>query len=366
MVTVQTIYEFLNGLYPVWLKEDYDNVGILAGDRNAPLQKALIALDITGAVIDEAARSSAELIISHHPIIFKPVKSVLAGGKTSALYQLIHHSLSAVCMHTNMDMANGGVNDVLADVLELRNFRILEVTESSHYKKITVFVPAGYEDKVREAMARAGAGKLGNYDGCAFAAKGDGYFRPLENANPFIGKQGVFEKTDETRIEAICAEKDLQNVLKAMIEAHPYEEPAYDLFDDAAVQEHYGIGRYGDISDQMNVDKFALFVKNRLGCTGVKVVNAGVQVKVAAVCGGADDGNMIDSCLQKGADTLVIGEMKHSSKIEAMEAGINVIEAGHYATENVICTHLQKILSSEFPQLDFAVAKANHDPAYFI
>lgn len=366
MTTVSDIFDFLNELAPVSLAEDYDNPGLLEGDPNCTVRKVLLSLDITPVTAQEAADCNAQLVISHHPVIFKPIRSVLSTGGTAAVWKLAQLSLSAICMHTNLDTANGGVNDALAAALKLQKVTKLGSFKSRHYKKISVFVPLDFAEKVRGAMAQAGAGKLGAYDGCAFEAPGKGYFRPLEGANPFIGKQGKPECVDEIRIEAVCAPEKVKKVITAMLEAHPYEVPAYDIFDDEAISTDYGMGRVGLIGGKMPLSDFAVKVKSALSSACVKVVDSGKAAQKIAVLGGSADSEIINLVKKSGADTLVTGEMKHNLYYEAIEAGINIVEAGHFATETVILPVLKEKLSSAFPGISFEIAKSNREPYFSV
>lgn len=359
LTTVGAIFEFLCSVAPLSLAESWDNCGLLCGEKNKPVRKALISLDITSAVAREAYEKGAELIISHHPVIFKPLSAIREG---SAVWTLANRSLSAICMHTNLDLCAGGVNDALAERLSLARVHLLDEAGRVYYKKIVSFVPAPYADSVRLAMAEAGAGKLGNYDSCSFTAAGNGHFRPLEGSHPFIGKQGETEKADEVRIEAVCPANRAEQVAAAMLRAHPYEVPAYDIFTDEALYDAYGLGRAGDLPEKEKLGDFAGFVKERLGCSGVAVCDARKDVYHVAVCSGAEDGTMIEAALRAGCDTLVTGEMKHSSMIEALERGINVVAAGHFPTENVICPKLKEILASRFGEVSFEIADTNKDP----
>jgi dinuclear metal center YbgI/SA1388 family protein len=366
LTNVCEIFNFLKGLAPLEMAESYDNPGLLAGDDAQPVTKALIALDITGAVCEEAACKGAQLVISHHPVIFTPVRSVLKNGATAALWQLVSRGLSAVCMHTNLDIAPGGVNDTLARALGLENTGILKVTGGGDFKKLVVFVPAAAAESVRTAMAQAGAGRFGNYDGCAFMSPGTGYFRPLEGAKPFIGEVGRTSAVDEVRLEAVCRAEDVEAALEAMRRAHPYEEPAYDIFDDGAPSEPCGIGLLADLKQETSLDDFARFVSGRLSARGVRLCRAGGVVRRVALCSGAWDDELTLIAKKSGADTILTGEIKHSAMLLALELGLNVVAAGHFATENVICGRLAEILGGAFRDVAFEVAQSNTDPSYFL
>jgi dinuclear metal center YbgI/SA1388 family protein len=366
MPTVEEIFRFLNEIAPLKLAEDYDNPGLLVGDKKSNVSKALLSLDITPITAGEAASCGAQLVISHHPVIFKPVKSVLSSGNTAAVWKLVNLSLSAICMHTNLDAASGGVNDALAAALSLNDISPLGLLRSENYKKIAVFVPESHAEKVRLAMAETGAGRLGAYGGCAFESRGVGYFRPLEGSKPFIGETGSEERVNEVRVEVICAPDNVKKTVAAMLAIHPYEVPAYDIFDDEAVSVKYGIGRLGYLAAEMLLEEFAHEVKSALLSACVKVVDSGKPAFKIALCSGSVDADFISAAAESGVDTLLTGEMKHSLYYVAMEAGINVVEAGHFATETVILPKLQEKLSAAFPQTVFEIAKSNREPYYAV
>lgn len=362
MTNVDSIFQYLNEIAPIRLAESYDNPGLLVGDKNKDVKKALLCLDITSACVIEAKEKGAQLLISHHPVIFKPIKNVLAEGATAPVYKLVKNDISAICMHTNLDRSDGGVNDCLCKAVGLHNIKKIGETIKENYKKIFVFVPVGFEKKVRAAMAYAGAGKLGEYDGCAFEASGNGYFRPLAGANPFIGSVGKFEKADEVRIEAICEPSKVKAVVKAMLEAHPYEVPAYDIFDDEAVSNNYPIGRLGSLKDKMTVADFADTVKVSLNSSTVKYVTTTDTVLKVAVCSGAADEEFFEDAKRAGADTVLTGELKHHMYNLAAELGLNIIEAGHFATEAVVLPSLAKRLKGQFHDTDFSIAANSREP----
>jgi dinuclear metal center YbgI/SA1388 family protein len=362
MPTTNEILEFLYSAAPASLAEKWDNVGLLVGDGNCNVSNALIALDITSLVVNEAVKNGANLIISHHPVIFKPLSAVTADSNGKIVLKLAQNRISAICMHTNLDLCNSGVNDALAEALELDEIHILKPESFANYKKLVVFAPREYADQIRSAMVNAGAGRLSNYDSCAFTADGNGFFRPLDGSRPFLGTDGMIEKVNEVKIEVLCSPALLENIIAAMLAAHPYEVPAYDIFDDQAVKEIIGLGRIGKLKSTMLLDNFAAFVQHKLNCSSVMLCDSGKAVKHVAVCGGTDDGSLVQYAAKLGADTLVIGEIKHSSQLEALETGINVIIAGHFETENVICPKLVKMLSQQFHDVRFEIANENKSP----
>lgn len=366
MTKVNDIFNYLNKLAPITTAENYDNPGLLVGSCENIVKKAILSLDISSKTALEAANSGAQLIISHHPVIFNPIKKVLSYGETAPVYNLLNNSLSAICMHTNLDRADGGVNDALCEKIGIQNKKGLGEPIINNFKKIVVFVPKGYQEKVRVAMSEAGAGKLGEYDGCAFDSEGTGYFRPLENAKPFIGTSGKFESTKELRLEAICEPKKVKSVVKAMLNSHPYEVPAYDIFDNEAVTQDSFIGRIGEIEKELSISDFAKIVKEKLSSSCVKYVDANGKAKKIAVCSGATDEEFIKDAVSSCADTILTGELKHHMYNYCREYGINIVEAGHFATETIVLPFLKEKLEKAFPKIEFIIAESNVEPYFTV
>ncbi|MFT9076706.1 Nif3-like dinuclear metal center hexameric protein [Ethanoligenens sp.] len=366
MTTVENVFSLLRNWAPLHLAEKWDNVGLLAGDGSLSVQKALVALDITSEVCEEAVSVGAQLIISHHPVIFHPISNLHADGISAPVWQLARHGLSAICMHTNLDIAEGGVNDVLVQVLGLERTAILQPLGAFSFQKIRVYVPETHAARVRESMAKAGAGRYDGYDSCAFETHGTGYFRPLAGANPYIGVQGRLEAADEVCIEAVCDARDTAAVVTAMKAAHPYEVPAYDLFENTALQKPYGIGRVARLDAPVEPDAFARHVQARLRAAGVAFHDAGRPVQTVAVCSGAWDGELTAVAAASGADTILTGEIKHSDMLAAAAAKLNLVAAGHFATEQPICPVLARRLGAAFTDVTFAVAASGTEPVRFI
>lgn len=348
------IYQKINEFAPFKTAESYDNVGLLAGDPNVEVKKALIALDCTDEVIEEAITTGAQLIITHHPIIFNPLKTVLYG---SVVYKIIRAGLTVICAHTNLDMAKGGVNDALAKVLELCNVDDFDITQRKNYNKIVVFVPQGHQKAVCDAMYNKGAGSIGNYCNCSFTSEGIGHFQPTEGANPFIGEIGVVEDPKEVKVEVVCPKDKTYAVVKAMIEAHPYETPAFDVFENQGITDVLSIGRVGELAHPMTAQQLAQFAKEKLGCKRVGFVNTQDKlIKKVAICSGSG-GSLLDLALQKGVDAYITADLKHNLWIDAKRMNIALMDCGHYHTERVILPVLKEILSSRCSSVIFEVTK---------
>jgi len=352
----------INSFAPFSLAQSWDNVGLLIGSPGMDVTRALIALDATREVLNEAACDGVDLLITHHPIIFEGIKSIPAH---SPVYHAILCNMAVICAHTNLDIATGGVNDVLADSFGLREAAPLETTSSTAYRKVVVFVPADSAEAVYAAMTQAGAGTQGGYTGAAFFSEGQGRFVPQQGANPTIGKVGNLEKVSEKRIEMLVAPGLLPAVLAAMKKAHPYEEPAFDIIETHSHSERFGLGRIGKLPTPLSPEQLAALVRERLGCPPVKYTPGRTPIERVAVCGGSG-GDLLERAWELGAQALVTGDVRHHQLLEAREIGITLIDAGHYATEAVVLTTLLEKLKAALPGADIRIAESCTEPAAFV
>ncbi|WP_026476331.1 Nif3-like dinuclear metal center hexameric protein [Alkaliphilus transvaalensis] len=331
---LKDIIEIIEGLAPKKTAETWDNVGLQVGGLQDDVSKVLITLDVTEAVLTEAKEKKVDLIVAHHPIIFKAVKSISKDDpKGRLLYQAIQNNVALYAAHTNIDVVIGGLNDQLALKLGLEETEILQVTNQQEYYKIVVFVPLGHEEEVANALASAGAGHIGNYSHCSFRSKGIGTFMALEGTNPFIGTKGNLEKVEEIRLETIIKKEDLSQALKGMIQTHPYEEVAYDIYPIINSQPVTGIGRVGTLEEPVKVSIMVDKIKTSLGIEKVKFsgdVNTHLK-KVAIVNGSGAD--LIFDAIKAKCDCLITGDVKYHDAQIALDYGLNVIDIGHYESE---------------------------------
>ena len=345
-VKCQVIIDAMERLAPKYLAENWDNVGLLVGSPTQQVTKLLITLDVTQAVVDQAVHDGIDMIVTHHPILFKAVQHIrtdLPQGKILA--SLLKENIAVYAAHTNLDIANGGVNDILASKLNLQDIQPLTISYTEKMYKLVVFVPNTHMEVLRKAISEAGAGHVGNYSHCSFVANGIGSFLPLNGAQPFIGKKGVVEYVEEARLETIIPEKISRRVLKAMLKVHPYEEVAYDLYELINSPRSAGIGRVGKLMAPMLLRDFIPQVKMALGIEYVSVAGPGDKiVKKVAVCGGSGAG-FIHKAAFAGADVLLTGDVKYHEAQDALAAGIAVIDGGHFATEQPVVPFLAEYLT---------------------
>lgn len=346
-----------------------DKIGLQIGSLNKKVERVLITLDVLENVIDEAIKKNVQLIIAHHPLIYRPLKNVMTDTVPGRMIEkLLKHEIAVYAAHTNLDIAKGGINDWLATALELENPEILVPTQETLLKKIVVFVPENHAHTIREALGSAGAGYIGNYSHCSFSAGGTGRFLPGANTTPYIGRQGVMEEVNEVRIETIVPETLLKKVITAMLKAHPYEEPAYDIYPVENKGEIVGLGRIGTIK-AVALGEFAEKVKSALEVDKVRVVgDLNSMVKKVAVLGG--DGNKYYSQAKfKGADVYVTGDIYYHTAHDAMMLGLNMIDPGHNVEKVMkkgVAETLGKLSKEAGFKVEYIVSEENTEPFQFM
>ncbi|HHV19628.1 MAG TPA: Nif3-like dinuclear metal center hexameric protein, partial [Thermoanaerobacterales bacterium] len=337
MISCQTLVQMLEKWAPKRLAMDWDNPGLAIGELSRNISKVLLTLTVTLETVKYAANSGFEMIISHHPLFFKPLKSLRKDTPLGKIvYEAVKNDIVIYSAHTNMDAACGGVNDILATVLELQQIRVLKQTYEERLKKLVVFAPKGYEDTVRNAMGDAGAGHIGNYSDCSFNTEGFGTFKPLDGTKPFIGEKGKLEKANEIRIETIIPENLQKKVINAMIKAHPYEEVAFDIYPLENPGKVYGFGRIGYTKEPVKLKNYCETVKQKLGIPHIRVVgDLNKIISKVAVCGGAGS-DLAQTAAFLGSDVLVTGDVKYHEALDAKTADLAIIDAGHFSTENLL------------------------------
>ena len=346
-----------------------DKIGLQVGRLNKKVDRVMIALDVLEDVIDEAIEKNVQLIIAHHPIIFRPLKNVLTDTTQGRMVEkLLKHDIAVYAAHTNLDVAKGGVNDLLAAALELQEPEVLVPTFDTKLKKLVVFVPTSHAEEIRNVLGKAGAGFIGNYSHCTFSTNGTGRFLPGENTNPFVGQPGQLEEVDEIRIETIVPEPLLKKAITAMVKAHPYEEVAYDVYPTENKGEVLGLGRIGKVSE-MTLGEFAEKVKTALDVEQVRVVgDLASKVRKVAVLGG--DGNKyFMNAKFKGADVYVTGDIYYHTAHDAMMQGLNMIDPGHNVEKVMkkgLTAALQKMCREEGYEVEIFPSEVNTDPFQFI
>lgn len=343
---VRDIMAVMEDIAPAHLAESWDKPGLAVGNPDCTVKKVLVALDVTKEVIEEAIKKKADMIVTHHPfLLFRKLESITADtplGKK--IYDLISHNIAAFSAHTNLDIAKGGTNDVLADLIGLTDVTLLEETFAEELEKLVVYVPVTHKEQVRDAMCKAGAGCIGNYAHCTFGTDGEGTFLPLEGTNPYLGQQGTLERAKEVRLETVVPVSKVQQVLAAMQEAHPYEEVAYDRFLLRQKGKTEGIGRIGVLENPVSFAEFAENLRKKLGLSHIRLTGEKhTMIKKVALCTGSG-ASLLDTAIQQEADAYLTGDMKFHEAQTAVEAGICVADVTHYASEVLIVPVLREKL----------------------
>ncbi|MCW2855007.1 MAG: hypothetical protein JWR52_622 [Marmoricola sp.] len=334
------VIALVEGWYPPDRAEEWDAVGLVCGDPDAEVRRILLAVDPVQAVVDEAVGFEFDLVIVHHPLYLKGVTSVAATTpKGRVVHQLLGAGAALLTAHTNADSPTGGVSEAIALALGLGDIAPLDPDPTEARDKIIVFVPVAEADRVRTAITEAGAGAIGNYDSASFSTPGQGRFRPLAGANPSVGAIGDLEVVDEVRVEAIVDRALRGRVLAALRVAHPYEEPAYDVVELAALPDAArGSGRIGTLAEAMTLRDFADFAATVFPPTahGLRVAGDPDQlVRRVALCGGSGD-FLLDRARSAGADVYVTSDLRHHPASESVENhGPALVDVAHWAAESL-------------------------------
>lgn len=359
------IIRTMETLAPPKHAESWDKIGLQIGDPNSIIKKVMVTLDATLPVVEEAVSKGVDLLIVHHTPFFNPLENIRWDNPQGRIIQqLIQANVNLFCAHTNLDSTIGGVNDILAKKLELNNVQILFPSWKEQYIKIVVFVPAGFEDQVRAAMGEKGAGHIGNYSNCTFQLSGTGTFRPLEGINPYIGAQGQLEKVEEYRIETIVPQEKVEQVLLAMIKAHPYEEVAYDLYPLENNGKYSGLGRLGSYEKELTMAELIEKVKTVLDISDIRFVgDIDKNIKNVALCGGSG-ASLIKLAVEKGAQVFITGDVKYHEAQEAESLGLSLIDAGHFSTEHPVVKVVADFLrnSLDIKQIEIIESQVNTNP----
>lgn len=362
---IKDIINFLEEWAPPSLQESYDNSGLILGDRNAETASALITLDVTEEVIDEAIANNCNLIIAHHPLIFSGVKKI---GKShwvdKCIRKAIKHDINIYAIHTNLDNIVSGVNQKIAEKIGLKNLEILS-PKSETLLKLTVFVPAGNEKKLLSDLFEAGAGEIGNYDHCSFQLSGEGTFRPNESATPVIGEKGKDEMVKEIRTEVLVPTYKKGQVLHAMRSAHPYEEVAYYLSELVNQNQEVGSGMIGTLKEPLKPGAFLNHLKNSMDLQVVKHTKLlKKEIQKVALCGGSGR-FLLERAIATKADVFVSADFKYHDYFEAND-DIIIADIGHYESEVFTKELIYERLTKNYAKFAFRLSEVDTNPIKYI
>lgn len=357
---------YLESIAPLAYQEDYDNSGLIVGNGNQEITQGLISLDCTEAVVDEAIRTGCQIIISHHPIVFKGLKKF--NGKTyveRVVEKAIRHNIALYAIHTNLDSVMDGVNARICQVLGLKNPRIISA-KNGILKKLVTYVPLSHAETVRNALFKAGAGKVGDYSECSFNAEGSGTFKAGQDTNPYVGQPGEQHHEAEIRIETIYPAHLESKILMALFLNHPYEEVAYDLYNLTNQHQQVGAGMIGELETAVSETEFLGSVKAGLKAAVIRHTQlTGKPVKKVAVCGGSG-GFLLKQAIAAGADVFVTADYKYHEFFDA-EDKIVIADVGHFESEQFTQHLLYEIIQKKFSNFAVRLTEINTNPIkYFI
>jgi dinuclear metal center YbgI/SA1388 family protein len=353
-MTISSITNILEKIAPLYLQESYDNAGLIVGRKEMTCSGVLVALDATEEVVKEAISTQCNLIVAHHPIVFKGLKQFNEKNYVEkAIMLAIKNDIAIYACHTNLDNVINGVNGVIADRFGLTGQKILQ-PKTGLIQKLVVFCPIDAFEKVQSALFAAGAGEIGNYSECSFVSEGTGSFTPNEFANPQLGENGVRTNYNEKKIEVIFPLWKQSDVVRAMVEAHPFETVAYEILSLANPHQEFGSGLIGDLPHPMEESEFLGFVKSVFDLTVIRHTSIlDKKVQKIAICGGA--GSFLTAAAKSvGADVLITSDIKYHEFFDA-ETKILLIDIGHFESEQFTIDLFYDILSQNFP--NFAILK---------
>lgn len=357
---IKELLDTLDKIAPFSLQESTDNSGIQFADLDMTMVNILLSLDLTGEILNEAIKNGTNVILTHHPILFSPLKQITKQNNP-LLFKAITHKINLIAMHTNFDLAENGLNDYVGNLLKIKKIDPLQRSPEKVFK-FAVYVPIQSAGQVRQAVFEAGAGKIGNYIETSFNIAGKGTFKPTEGTHPFMGKKGERKKVDEIKIETIVPERHLKTVTQAMQNAHPYEEPAYDVYE-LLTELSSGIGLLGEIDDPLELTKFSCWVKEKLKAKYIRVVKSNNRpIKKVALCTGGGS-SLLEQVGNKNVDLYITGDIIYHSALRAKELGLNVLEVEHFDTEKFFVEALyNQLIKFGIPQNILIKSKKMESP----
>jgi dinuclear metal center YbgI/SA1388 family protein len=364
-MNLREITSFLEMLAPLAFQEDYDNSGLIVGHPDKELTGALISLDCTESVVDEAIQLGLNLIISHHPIVFKGLKKF--NGKTyveRVVMKAIKHDIAIYAIHTNLDHISTGVNKKICDKLGVKNPDILKPREDS-LRKLVTFCPDSFAEELRDAMFKAGAGQIGNYSECSYNVSGLGTFKAGEGTKPFVGEPGKQHHESEIRIETIYSVNLEQKILSALFEKHPYEEVAYDLYSINNNHPKVGTGMIGDLERDFDELEFLNFVKEKFCAKVIRhTALRSKKIRKVAVCGGSGS-FLLPNAISAGADIFISGDFKYHEFFDT-EGKLIIADIGHFESEQFTQELLLDLIKEKFSNFALRLTTQNTNPINYL
>jgi dinuclear metal center YbgI/SA1388 family protein len=359
MITVKSITDYLESIAPRQLQESYDNSGLLTGNYDMELTGALITLDCTEDVVGEAIENNANLIIAHHPILFKGVKSLTGKNYIErTIIKAIKNDIAIYAIHTNLDNVANGVNAKLADIIGLQNRQILRPL--NNLQKLVTFIPVNDTEQVLKGLHNSGAGRIGNYSECSFKVVGKGSFNPSSEANPNIGDSNIKEEVEEDRVEVIYPDHLALTIINALKNAHPYEEVAYYITSLENQNQESGGGMIGELDEELSSDGFLNHLKSSLSLECIRHTEFKGKIKKVAICGGSGS-FLLEDAKRQNANAFVTGDVKYHEFFDA-ESSLIYCDIGHYESEVATKDLLHDLLSKKFTNFALHLSKCVTNP----
>jgi len=368
-VKVSDIIHLMNEIAPQNLAENWDNSGLQIGDKNWPVKSIMVALDPLPDIVAEACRKKINFLITHHPLIFKPLSRIDFSTPVGSTIQLsVQNRLALFAAHTNLDSASGGINDIISEKLGLKALSVLSKPEQLEKYKLVFYVPADHEKNLLEILFQTRAGVIGEYTCCSFRNQGTGTFKPGSTAKPFSGSIGVLSHADEVRIETIVNGQDLDAVVSLLKKHHPYETMAYDIYPLIPEKGKQGLGRVGFLPARLRLDQFSDQVRKALNLTSVRVVgDPGLMVEKVAVCSGSGS-SLLGDFFASGAQVFISGDIRYHDARASEEAGAGIIDVGHFGSEHLVVNVLiQKLRDAILAKgMDVSIEACNLEKDPFV
>jgi len=362
---IKDVIQCIEEYAPLCYQDGFDNSGLIIGNAETQTNSALLCVDITEEIVDEAISKKINLIISHHPVVFSGLKKIT--GKTSTeriVAKAIKHDIALYAAHTNMDNITGGVNSKICEKLGMVDCKILS-PRKNELIKIVVYVPESHSEKIRNAMFNAGAGNIGKYSDCSFSTKGKGTFKAGKNAKPFVGEKEKLHTVDEIKIEMIAQKNNLQKIKIAISENHPYEEIAYDIYNVENVFENVGSGMIGNLPEAITYDVFYKMLKDVFSLKIIRTTKP-ISKKIfkVAVCGGAGS-FLLNDAIANQADIFVSGDFKYHQFFDTNDK-ITIADIGHFESEQFTTEIFCDIIKKKLSNFAVEIAKENKNPIIYI
>ena len=365
IMKIAEIINHIESLAPPAYQESYDNAGLLVGNAADEVEQALITLDVTEAVVDEAIATKSGIIIAHHPLIFSGLKKINGRNEVErCVIKAIQNKIAIYAAHTNLDSVHGGVNSKICEKLGLQNCKILEPISGS-LRKLVTFIPSEQAEKVQQAVFTAGAGHIGNYDSCGYTITGKGSFRGNEESNPFVGEKGEIHYEEEIRFETIFPQHLQGKVVSALLQAHPYEEVAYDIYPLENKLTTVGMGMIGELPKEKDETEFLKLVKDTFHAGVVRHSPLlSKKINKVAICGGSGS-FLIRQAIRSKADVLITGDIKYHQFFEA-EGKIVLADIGHFESEQFTKEVFYELLTKKIPKFAVRLSEVNTNPVNYL